>query len=77
MDLLACFSSVFLDFQLTNLSKMPSFQRKSAFDGYFVVSNNLSIKRFCILLVVEQSCGARSFYIEHTDAGYVILYTMI
>ena len=39
VDLLACFSSVFLDFQLTDLSKMPSFQRKSAFHGYFVVYN--------------------------------------
>ena len=37
--LLACFSPAFLDFQLTDLSKMPSFQRKSAFHGYFVVYN--------------------------------------
>ena len=39
MDLLAYFSQVFLDFQLTDLSKMPSFLRKSAFHGYFVVYN--------------------------------------
>ena len=39
VDLLACFSSLFLDFQLTDLSKMPSFQRKSAFHDYFVVYN--------------------------------------
>ena len=38
------------DFQLTDLSKMPSFLRKSAFHGYFVVSN--PHKRLCILLVV-------------------------
>ena len=43
---------------------MPLFPRKSAFHGYFVVSN--PHKRLCILHVVEQSCGARSFYIEHT-----------
>ena len=34
-----CFSPVFLDFQLTHLSKMPSFQRKGIFHGYFVLSN--------------------------------------
>ena len=39
VDLPACFSPVFLDFQLTDLSKMPSFLRKSAFHGYFVVYN--------------------------------------
>ena len=39
MELLACLSPVFLDFQLTDLSKMPSFLRKSAFHGYFVVYN--------------------------------------
>ena len=31
MDLPACFSPVFLDFQFIDLSKMPSFPRKSAF----------------------------------------------
>ena len=50
VDLPACFSPVFLDFQLKDLSKMPSFQRKSAFHGYFVVYN--PHKRLCILLVV-------------------------
>ena len=37
-------------FQLTDLSMMPSFLRKSAFHGYFVVSN--PHKRLCILLAV-------------------------
>ena len=55
---------LFLGFQLTDLSKMPLFPRKSAFHGYFVVSD--PHKRLCILLVIEQSRGARSFYIEHT-----------
>ena len=49
MDLPACFSPVFLDFQFIDLSKMPSFPRKSAFHGYFVVSN--PHKRLCILVV--------------------------
>ena len=35
MDLPACYSPVFLDFHFINLSKMPSFLRKSAFHGYF------------------------------------------
>ena len=35
------------DFQLTDLSKMPLFLRKSTFYGYFVVS-----KRLCILHVL-------------------------
>ena len=39
MDLPACFSPVFLDFQFIDLSKMPFFPRKNAFHGYFVVSN--------------------------------------
>ena len=38
MDLTACFSPVFLDFQLLDLSKLLSLPRKSAFHGYFVVS---------------------------------------
>ena len=33
------FSLGLSDFQLTDLSKMPSFLRKSAFHGYFVVYN--------------------------------------
>ena len=41
------FSLGLSDFQLTDLSKMPSFLRKSAFHGYFVVSN--PHKRLCIL----------------------------
>ena len=49
MDLPACFSPVFLDFQFIDLSKMPSFPRKSAFHGYFVVSN--PHKWLCILVV--------------------------
>ena len=67
MDLPACFSSVFLGFQLTHLSKVPLFPRKSAFHGYFVVPIHICINSSVrILLVVEQSRGARSFYIEHT-----------
>ena len=58
------FSLSLFDFQLTNLSKMLSFLRKSAFHSYFVVSN--PHKRLCTLLVVERSRGARSFYIERT-----------
>ena len=58
------FSLGVLDIQLTDLSKMPSFLRKSAFHGYFVVSN--PHKRLCILLVVERSRETRSFYLEHT-----------
>ena len=50
LTLLSRFSPVFLDFQLTDKSKMPSFPRKSAFHGYFVVSD--PYKRLCILLVV-------------------------
>ena len=67
------FRQFFLDFQLIDLSKMPSFPRKSAFHGYFVVSN--PHKRLCVLLVafnshVEHQC---SFYIEHTRMqGYVV-----
>ena len=34
---------------------MPSFSRKSAFHGYFVVSN--PYKRFCILAVVSHVSG--------------------
>ena len=51
VDLPACFSSVFLGFQLTDLSEMPSFSRKSAFHSSIVVSN--PHKRLCILLVVS------------------------
>ena len=50
MDLPACFSSVFLGFQFTDLSKMPSFPRQSAFHSYFVVSSpheRLSILHVC------------------------------
>ena len=50
MDLPACFSPVFLGYQFIDLSKMPLFPRKSAFYGYFVVSN--PHKQLCILLVV-------------------------
>ena len=44
------FSLGLSDFQLTDLPKMPSFLRKSAFHGYFVVSN--PHKWLCILLVL-------------------------
>ena len=52
------FSLGLSDFQLTDLSKMPSFLRTSAFHGYFnyIVSN----------LHKPVSRGTRTFYIEHT-----------
>ena len=58
------FSLGLSDFQLTDLSKMPAFMRKSAFHDYFVLSN--PYKQLCILFVVERSRGTRSLYIEHT-----------
>ena len=48
MDLSACFSSVFLGFLLTDLSKMPLFPRIK--ERFSVVSN--PHKRLCILLMV-------------------------
>ena len=64
MDLPACFSPVFLDFQFIDLSKMPSFPRKGAFHGYFVVSN--PHKRLCIL-TCDLACHVEHGHsIEHT-----------
>ena len=67
-------SMLFVSFFLVFNSRicLRLFPRKSTFHGYFVVSNPHT--RLCILLVVEQSRGARSFYIEHTlMQGDVIL----
>ena len=65
VDQPVCFSPVFLDFQLMDLSKMPSFQRKSTFHCYFVVYN--PCKWLCILLVVCQSRGASQPFCPYTN----------
>ena len=65
----ACFSPVFLDFQLIDLSKVPLFPRKSAFHGYFVVSN--PHKRLCILLMIlVVTWSTFTLYRACPNAGY-------
>ena len=49
LDIPACSSLVFLGFQLTDFDKTVSFERYSAFHGYFVVSS--PDERLRILLV--------------------------
>ena len=69
MDLPACFSPVFFDFQLIDLSKVPLFPRKSAFHGYFVVSN--PHKRLCILLMIlVVTWSTFTLYRACPNAGY-------
>ena len=59
MNLPACFSPDFLDFRFIDLSKMPSFPRKSVFHGYFVVHINGSVYYLWFSSHV-------ALYIEHT-----------
>ena len=61
------FLPVFLDFQFIDLSKMPLFPRKSAFYGFVLSNPHKRLSEWlCILLMVQQSRGARSLPIEPT-----------